>query len=102
EDGIRVDLVTGVQTCALPISGPVSLTLMYWPPEAVQPTLSQTSPPDGVNLIAFDRKFRQTCRSARSSAQSRGSSGSNVSCTVMRSEERRVGKECKAWRSLLT
>jgi hypothetical protein len=48
---------------------------MYWPPEAVQPTLSQTSPPDGVNLIAFDRKFRQTCRSARSSAQSRGSSG---------------------------
>src|SRR3990170_8524546 len=26
EDGIRDDLVTGVQTCALPISAPISLT----------------------------------------------------------------------------
>ncbi len=31
--------------------GPVSLTLMYWPPEAVQPTFSQISPPCGVNLM---------------------------------------------------
>jgi len=30
---------------------------MYWPPEAVQPTLSQISPPCGVNLMALDRRF---------------------------------------------
>src|SRR3974390_310091 len=39
--------------------GPVSVTLMYWPPDAVQPTFSQMSPPCGVNLIALDSKLRQ-------------------------------------------
>ena len=63
--------------------GPVSLTLMYWPPEAVQPTLSQISPPCGVNLIALDRRLRQIWRTARSSAHSRGRSGSNTSWMVM-------------------
>src|SRR6202035_3788823 len=40
----------GISSSGMP--GPVSLTLMYWPPEAVQPTLSQISPPCGVNLMA--------------------------------------------------
>src|SRR5947208_8427211 len=39
EDGIRDDLVTGVQTCALPISGQETGVLIYasfrWPNEAV-------------------------------------------------------------------
>src|SRR5262245_38174896 len=42
-----------------------SLTLMYCPPDAVQPHLSQISPPGGVNFTAFDNKLRQTCRTAR-------------------------------------
>ena len=42
--------------------GPLSLTLMYCPPAAVQPTLSQISPPCGVNLIALDSRLRQICR----------------------------------------
>ena len=57
----------GISSSGMP--GPVSLTLMYWPPDAVQPTLSQISPPCGVNLIAFDRRLRQIWRTARSSAQ---------------------------------
>src|SRR5580658_8240666 len=47
----------GISSSGMP--GPVSLTLMYWPPEAVQPTLSQISPPCGVNLIALDSRLRQ-------------------------------------------
>ena len=34
------------------------MTLRYWPPEAVQPTFSQISPPCGVNLMAFDSRLR--------------------------------------------
>src|SRR6202163_2057882 len=66
----------GISSSGIP--GPVSLTLRYWPPEAVQPTLSQISPPGGVNLMAFDKRLRQIWRTARSSAQSRGMSASNT------------------------
>src|SRR6202140_4264967 len=65
----------GISSSGIP--GPVSLTLMYWPPEAVQPTFTHTSPPCGVNLIALDNKLRQICLTARSSAHSRGISASN-------------------------
>src|SRR5665811_1103581 len=58
----------GISSSGMP--GPVSFTLMYWPPEAVQPTFNQTSPPCGVNLIAFDNRLRQIWRTARSSAHS--------------------------------
>ena len=71
----------GISSSGMP--GPVSLTLMYWPPDAVQPTFSQISPPCGVNLMAFDSRLRQICRTARSSAHSRGMSGSNTSWMVM-------------------
>src|SRR5436190_7343464 len=65
EDGIRVHCVTGVQTCALPISLPRPRPPPRWPRAG-----------------------------KRSSATSRttGTSGS-------RSEERRVGKECRSRRA---
>src|SRR6516165_553940 len=47
----------GISSSGMP--GPVSLTLMYWPPDAVQPALSQISPPWGVNLMALPSKLRQ-------------------------------------------
>src|SRR5580704_9071084 len=72
---------TGISSSGMP--GPVSFTLIYWPPDAVQPTLSQISPPCGVNLIALDRRLRQICRTARSSPHSFGRSGSNISWMVM-------------------
>src|SRR5580693_5684956 len=71
----------GISSSGMP--GPVSLTLMYWPPDAVQPTLSQISPPCGVNLMALDNRLRQICRTARSSPHSFGRSGSNISWMVM-------------------
>src|SRR5438552_11676800 len=63
EDGIRADLVTGVQTCALPI----------WAPRRP------------VRLLLHSQ-----CRSASRERAKRGRP---------RSEERRVGKECRSrWR----
>src|SRR5207247_3198515 len=63
EDGIRDPLVTGVQTCALPIST-----------GARGPTT---------------RRPRKTSGSPITSASSTG-------CPSSRSEERRVGKECRS------
>jgi len=60
----------GISSSAMP--EPVSLTLRYCPPDAVQPAFSQISPPCGVNLIEFDRRLRTIWRMARSSPQIRG------------------------------
>src|SRR5262249_40819079 len=45
----------GISSSGMP--GPVSLTLRYCPPDAVHPTLSQISPPCGVNLMALPRRL---------------------------------------------
>src|SRR6266545_7113179 len=65
EDGIRDKLVTGDQTCALPISP-------GWPPRPI--------------LRARRRRSRSSSR--RRGRATRGSR--------LRSEERRVGKECRS------
>src|SRR5258708_28821271 len=74
EDGIRDDLVTGVQTCALPISEVVIVKLTH-------------------NLMrqfyVDDLGYFHNCLST----------GWNSFCKVRnsyRSEERRVGKECRS------
>src|SRR5690349_24485720 len=69
EDGIRILYVTGVQTCALPISG------------------SPASEPAARRSPAASRPLGSGCgpRSARTRATR----------TVQRSEERRVGKESR-------
>src|SRR5438552_5589694 len=64
EDGIRDDLVTGVQTCALPISSPAA--------EAEQIG-------DGAGLAVGEQHRVHALLQARA-----------------RSEERRVGKECRS------
>src|ERR1700748_941678 len=45
----------GISSSAMP--EPVSLTLRYWPPDAVHPTFSQISPLWGVNLIELDNRL---------------------------------------------
>src|SRR5207248_4092288 len=73
EDGIRVRTVTGVQTCALPISGRASISR--------DRLLARGSGKLILAAIPFhiDRKtFANRMRPARS-------------------EERRVGKECRSW-----
>src|SRR5207244_9196396 len=62
EDGIRDDLVTGVQTCALPISSP-PLRKVHLETETI-----------GTGRMTRQRE-----------------------CVIARSEERRVGKECRYW-----
>src|SRR5699024_12042320 len=66
EDGIRDRNVTGVQTCALPISSPSNLH----PSLSLSPTVASERP-----------KYRFAVNCASTAA-------------VSRSEERRVGKEC--------
>src|SRR5207244_5789536 len=49
-DGIRVDLVTGVQTCALPIlSG-----LMSWTALSAEPTRTPVAASSQLSLAVFD------------------------------------------------
>src|SRR2546430_11479192 len=83
EDGIRDLTVTGVQTCALPISRPAP-----W-------------------YAYVDRKNRSTSTIARASSAGRSTRSTNCARddmnnsasadgTMSRSEERRVGKECRS------
>src|SRR5260221_10089456 len=65
EDGIRDHCVTGVQTCALPIS---------------TPTLAVTGSPCAMGVVA-------------SSSRSCSAMTTAASAVVSRSEERRVGEE---------
>src|SRR5688500_20083194 len=81
EDGIRDYKVTGVQTCALPISMPPA---PIWPNSMYWPTFCS-------KLVAF-----------RGTASKHSESGTSsiVGCNFAtqssaRSEERRVGKECR-------
>src|SRR2546423_48438 len=75
EDGIRDKLVTGVQTCALPIS------------------LTSTRPSFAVAV-----RHRAVARQPRSSTSDWGSATPKTSrcSSSKRSEERRVGKECRS------
>src|SRR5207244_6995523 len=95
EDGIRDDLVTGVQTCALPILETTPQRLPFLPARSGF----------GLRLI---RQFLPSCRSANESQlfrpwwpfpiRNEGVGQSSIrSCRrrSSRSEERRVGKECR-------
>src|SRR5207244_9793786 len=78
EDGIRDDLVTGVQTCALPISACRS---------PCSPTRITRSP----RRMARGSRRRTTARPTWASRERPSSSRRTGG-----SEERRVGKECRS------
>src|SRR2546425_3753063 len=71
EDGIRDKLVTGVQTCALPIYGIVVVPSVRWPRHA-----------------RAHRSGNPQCERRRAVRKRRSAN--------LRSEERRVGKECRS------
>src|SRR5207245_5460212 len=71
EDGIRDATVTGVQTCALPI-----FRLAH-----------------SRNLVEWRRHCAGRCRAD----QQDGAAAAISRCAAERSEERRVGKECRSW-----
>src|SRR5690606_40641711 len=87
EDGIRDFHVTGVQTCALPIS----LTLMA--PTHDFPTKAELKQKHENNKLE-KRLLRETGRAIADFNMIEDGD------KVMRSEERRVGKECRyrGWR----
>src|SRR5207302_2878198 len=93
EDGIRDFHVTGVQTCALPISFP-SESLFAFSPES----LFAFSP---ESLFAFSPEcFSRSSRNPVRLAPESPLCGKRVQqgrVRSSRSEERRVGKECRSW-----
>src|SRR5947208_12308427 len=84
EDGIRDDLVTGVQTCALPIWRPArrwrARSVSWLGPAPPDRRLLRRSPPREAPEGAVVQGIRRLFDCAR---------------TRSRSEERRVGKECR-------
>src|SRR5438034_11848288 len=74
EDGIRDHCVTGVQTCALPISTPHT---------------ARRTPPAGTDHRGVTRTELRLRSSPRINERSPAKA-------MRRSEERRVGKECRA------
>src|SRR2546430_17738134 len=82
EDGIRDLTVTGVQTCALPISDQRAL---------IDPT--RRAPPR-IEAAVHERA-QQAC-AALAGAALRWSRRGGRRLTVWRSEERRVGEECRS------
>src|SRR5258708_18477343 len=80
EDGIRDDLVTGVQTCALPIYAHPGLRVADQQARAVA----------AVVALNFDRR--------KFTGESHGFPAAHASLLqgARRSEERRVGKECRS------
>src|SRR2546421_8205855 len=83
EDGIRDLIVTGVQTCALPICMPISaietgcVDFVLRPNEIARELARLTAPPAGVARCALVID-------------------DNAGLSRGRSEERRVGKECRS------
>src|SRR3712207_6853847 len=85
EDGIRDIGVTGVQTCALPISGMSVSSMAGETADHVAPRTSlERSCGDGDRAVVA-RKNR-----------ARGARPSQPRLQFTRSEERRVGKECRS------
>src|SRR5256885_10730929 len=91
KDGIRDYKVTGVQTCALPISSPRS------PPEPCStPPTPLTAASTGSAGARWARWWRTPSRPVCSTATSPGPGSPPRRPGGPRSEERRVGKECRS------
>src|SRR5260370_18251567 len=79
EDGIRDSSVTGVQTCALPISGALTNEKAYLLGKFARLALATPN-------IDYNGRY---CMSSAAAA-------GNRAFGIDRSEERRVGKECRS------
>src|SRR5205823_8275483 len=87
EDGIRDKLVTGVQTCALPISFPLRA-----PDESAKSPHAQRINQRMEAKVGFEPTF--TALQTVASFPSATSPSAGAVWRHERSEERRVGKEC--------
>src|SRR5687767_15603622 len=86
EDGIRDKLVTGVQTCALPISG-----------KSLRPRRTGNAPNDAIRRPSSGRLNNSALAGAHTICTPRVAiTEYEISTGSSRSEERRVGKECRS------
>src|SRR5690348_18089958 len=88
EDGIRDGRVTGVQTCALPISRVEALLLGD---DRVRFSFTNVEP--GTYAVIAEQKGFDTGTSIVTLSATEG-----ATVDLARSEERRVGKECRSGR----
>src|SRR5205823_11818378 len=88
EDGIRDKLVTGVQTCALPIFS----TVPYLPGDRLALNLAGEKEFDRVTRERFEQLAEKAALSVRETAATVARMVEAVN-SAWRSEERRVGKE---------
>src|SRR5690606_40986276 len=94
EDGIRDFHVTGVQTCALPIFLCLLSYLRFLQVIESWMRLLEVMFPSIANLTSIGKSYeRRHIYALRVGAGSKASDSSNPR---KRSEERRVGKECRA------
>src|SRR2546430_8236471 len=84
EDGIRDLTVTGVQTCALPILP--TLYIIAGPNGVGKTTFADEYLPDEIKQLEF----------INADLIARGLSPYDPEAVAIRSEERRVGKECRS------
>src|SRR5439155_7455790 len=89
EDGIRDGHVTGVQTCALPICRISPRSLYFWMCGARYDGAATLT---GIGVMALSVAARRS-PAARRPPRCAGAASDRV---WGRSEERRVGKECRA------
>src|SRR5258708_21088029 len=85
EDGIRDDLVTGVQTCALPIS---------WRSRNAATASGSDVVSARTRKNGIDVSWHAT--TVFTGPKRRARNGAARNATITRSEERRVGKECRS------
>src|SRR5207244_9954483 len=95
EDGIRDDLVTGVQTCALPISLLALLLLVVALPAwaAVRPLGADAPAASTVSYDAPSRRYTLSAAGAHTVVYTVDLDDGDL---AQRSEERRVGKESRS------
>src|SRR5206468_5965692 len=95
EDGIRDLIVTGVQTCALPISiEVVGLAFLPARDAAIPAVIRQGRGEDGSS--DGDGAEDDTGQLALANGFTMGTSYGMIPFGAGRSEERRVGKECRS------
>src|SRR5205823_12194315 len=96
EDGIRDKLVTGVQTCALPISlAPSEPTAAQASPATPAP-LPEAPASVNVHLELGGRQVQLTLRDRDEGRLLERLATVLERFSLTRSEERRVGKECRS------
>src|SRR5690606_39698145 len=93
EDGIRDFHVTGVQTCALPIFDPLPVQSENAPAQSADVSAEPTADPS--RQTAEPRCTKRDYEALVKVATENGWTEADVKAYLKRSEERRVGKECR-------